>query len=89
MKTWIILMKPKKKTFYKIWELFCHQVSGNGAHVYKGVGVRFADLSNLSQISHENEIIWSHIFIGYLKTRGRKGGSRDPLNPSGPVTGYK
>ena len=31
--------------------------SGKGVHVYKGMGVRIADIS---KISHGNEIIWSH-----------------------------
>ena len=52
--------------------------------MYNGVGVSFADFIS---ISHENEIIWSHIFIGFLKTGG--GGVRissgplemNPLNP--------
>ena len=31
-------------------------IPGKGVHMYRGVGVRFADLSHLSQIYHENEI---------------------------------
>ena len=33
------------------------RISGKGVLMYKSVRVRFADFS---QISHENEIIWSH-----------------------------
>ena len=35
-------------------------ISGKGVHLYKGVGVHFADFISFSQISHENEIISSH-----------------------------
>ena len=35
-------------------------IPGKRVHMYKGVAVRFADLSHLTQISNENEIIWSH-----------------------------
>ena len=45
-------------------------ISGNGFLIYTSVcvcvcvwgggGVRFADFISFSQISHENEIIWSH-----------------------------
>ena len=35
------------------------RISEKGVHMYKGVGVPFADLSHFSLISRENEIIWS------------------------------
>ena len=36
-------------------------ISGKGVHIYKGVGVHFADFYlNFPKISHENEIIGSH-----------------------------
>ena len=31
--------------------------SGKGAHMYKGMGVCYSDLSHFPEISHENEII--------------------------------
>ena len=56
------------------------RISGNGVHMYKGVGFALLILSNFSQISHENEIIWSHnfIFLGYLKTGDWEGFKRTP-----------
>ena len=36
------------------------RISGKGVYMYKCVGVRFADLSHFTELSHENEIIWSH-----------------------------
>ena len=35
------------------------RISGKGFILYKGVGVRLLMLSHFSEISHENEIIWS------------------------------
>ena len=35
-------------------------ISGKGVHMFKGVGVRFADFISFFLTSHENEIIWSH-----------------------------
>ena len=32
------------------------KISGNGVHMYKGVGVRFADFVSFILKSHENEI---------------------------------
>ena len=63
------------------------RISGKGVHMYKGVGVRFADF-----ISFFLNIPWKwnnlvslgpnySIFIGYLKTWGREGGSNEPPEP--------
>ena len=34
------------------------RISGKGVRMYEGEGVRFADLSHFSTISHKNEITW-------------------------------
>ena len=36
------------------------RISRKWGHKYKGVGVVLLNLSHLSEISHENEIFWSH-----------------------------
>ena len=41
-----------------VWGGF--RISGKGVHMYKRVGVRFADLSHCSEITYENETTWSH-----------------------------
>ena len=35
------------------------RISVNGVHMYKGVGVRFAEFISFPLKAHENEIIWS------------------------------
>ena len=54
-------------------------IFGKGVHMFKGVGVCFADfISFFINILRPN----SFIFMGYLKTGGRKGGSPEPpLDP--------
>ena len=63
------------------------RISGKGVHMYKGVGVRFADF-----ISFFLNIPWTwnnlvtlrpnyFIFIGYFKSVGREGVQAIPLNP--------
>ena len=65
------------------------RISGKGAHMYKGVGVRFADFISFCL----NDLVSLRpnyfIFIRYLKTGGREGGLSEPLNPSGSATGEK
>ena len=64
------------------------RISGKGVHEYKGVGVRFADfISFFLNMPWKRDNLVSgrpnyFIFIGYLKTRGREGGSSEPpLDP--------
>ena len=46
------------------------RISGKGDCMYKGMGVRFTDFSLFFLNIHENEIVWSQLFLlmGYLKT---------------------
>ena len=46
--------------------------------MYKRVGFALLIISHYSQISHENEIIWSHSYV-YLKKMGGMEGD-PPLN---------
>ena len=59
------------------------RISVSGIYMYKDVGYAFADfISFFLNISHENEMIWSHFFvIWYFKTADREGVQANPLNP--------
>ena len=59
-------------------------ISGKGVHIYRGVGVCFADFISFFLNIPWKEIIWSQwdqnfIFIGYLKTGGREDTYLNPL----------
>ena len=54
--------------------------------MYKGTGAALLIFSRFSEISNENEKIWSQspnyfIFIGYVITGARRGVRANPLKP--------
>ena len=69
------------------------RISGKGVHMYKGVGGSLCGFYHFSEISHENEIIWSRLetklfhFHRIFNNRGRWGGfERNLWTPSGSAT---